>query len=133
MVNKADIRRFLGEIRKSIPGGGKQKKQMIERVKASILEYLAEKPDAGYDDLCTRFGAPEQIAASYLEELDISEIRKQMTIRKKILMIAALTAICIVLLWIGAVTSALIHNYKYSNGYIEVTVEVEERIPLEGD
>ena len=131
MVNNAGVRRFLREIRKNIPGGGKQKKQIVEQVKASILEYVAEMPDATYDDLLARFGTPEQIAASYLEEMDISDIRKQLAIRKKIMLIISLSAICIVLLWIGVVSAAWIHSYKHINGHIESVVEVEERIPIE--
>lgn len=131
MANKADIRRFLREIRKSIPGGGKQKKQMIERVKASILEYLAEKPDAGYDDLCARFGAPEQIAASYLEELDVSDLKKQLTIREKIVCAVVAVVIVAVGIWAGVVVHALREYGDAMPGYIEVTVEVEERVPGE--
>ena len=132
MVNKADIRRFLREIRKSIPGGGKQKKQMVERVKVSILEYLTEEPDAGYDDLCTRFGAPEQIAAAYLEELDVSDLKKQLTIREKIVRAVATGVIVAVIVWLGVAVYAVREYGDAMPGYIEVTVEVEERIPGEG-
>lgn len=131
MVNNAGIRQFLREIRKNIPGGGKRKGQILRQVKASILEYLAEVPSASYGDLLTRFGTPAQIAETYLEELDVPDLRKQLTIRKKILVIVSVAALCIILLWVGVVSAALIHSYKHINGHIESTVVVDERIPYE--
>ena len=130
MVNNAGIRQVLREMRKSIPFGGKQKKLVLEQVKASMLEYLAEKPDATYDDLLARFGTPEQIAASYLEELDVSDLRRQLTIRKKILLIVSLVAICIILLWTGVVCAALAEAKTNANYTIVEDIEVIERTPI---
>lgn len=132
MVNNAGVRQFLREIRKNIPGGGKQKKLVLEQVKASMLEYLAEKPDATYDDLLTRFGTPEQIAASYLEELDICDLKKQLSIRKRIVLAVVAAAIVAVGIWAGVVLHALREYDDAMPGYIERTVEVDERVPLEG-
>lgn len=131
MVNNAGIRQFLREMRKSIPCGGKQKKLVLEQVKASMLEYLAEKPDATYDDLLTRFGMPEQIASSYLEELDISDLKKQLSIRKRILLIVSLVAICIILLWTGVVCAALAEAKSNMGGIVTDEIEIIERTEYE--
>lgn len=132
MVNNADVRRFLREIRNSIPCGGKQKKQILERVRASILEYEAEIPNAGYDDLRARFGTPEQIAASYLEELDVPALKKQLSVRKRIIFAVVAVAIVVVGIWAGVVLHALREYGDAMPGYIEVIVEVDERVPVEG-
>lgn len=132
MVNNAPVRRYIREVKKSIPGGGKQKKQILERVRASILEYVAEIPNAGYDDLRTRFGVPEQIAASYLEELDIPDLKKQLSVKKRIAFAVVSVVIVAVGIWVGVVLYALGEYGDAMPGYIERTVEVVEQVPLEG-
>lgn len=126
MVNNAGIRQFLREIRKNIPGGGKRKGQILRQVKASILEYLAEVPSASYGDLVTRFGTPAQIAETYLEELDVPDLRKQLTIRKRILLIVSLVAICIILLWTGVVCAALAEAKSNMGGVVTDEIEIVE-------
>lgn len=126
MVNNAGIRQFLREIRKNIPGSGKRKGQILRQVKASILEYLAEVPSASYGDLVTRFGTPAQIAETYLEELDVPDLRKQLTIRKKILVIVSLVAICIILLWTGVVCAALAEAKSNMGGVVTDEIEIVE-------
>ena len=96
-----------------------------------VRDYAERNPGGGYDAIVLRFGKPEQIAESYLEELDVSDIRKQLVIHMKIVLIISLSAICIVLLWIGVVSAAWIHSYEHINGHIESVIEVEERIPIE--
>lgn len=130
MVNNAGIRQFLREIRKNIPGGGKRKGQILRQVKASILEYLAEVPSASYGDLVTRFGTPAQIAETYLEELDVPDLRKQLTIRKKILVIVSLVAICIILLWTGVVCAALAEAKSNMGGVVTDEIEIVEHTEL---
>ena len=126
MVNNAGIRQFLREIRKNIPGGGKRKGQILRQVKASVLEYLAEVPSASYGDLLTRFGTPAQIAETYLEELDVPDLRKQLTIRKRILLIVSLVAICIILLWTGVVCAALAEAKSNMGGVVTDEIEIVE-------
>lgn len=130
MVNNAGIRQFLREIRKNIPGGGKRKGQILRQVKASILEYLAEVPSASYGDLVTRFGTPAQIAETYLEELDVPDLRKQLTIRKKILVIVSLVAIFIILLWTGVVCAALAEAKSNMGGVVTDEIEIVEHTEL---
>ena len=123
--------RYLGQIWWKIPGNWIQKKKILSCVATPVRDYAERNPGGGYDAIVLRFGEPERIVESYLEELDISDIRKQLVIRKKIVVIISLSAICIVLLWIGVVSAAWIHSYKHINGHIESVIEVEERIPFE--
>lgn len=97
-----------------------------------VRDYAERNPHGGYDAIVARFGEPEQIAASYLEELDISDLKRQLSIRKGILCVTLAAGIIGVGIWASVVLYAL-HEYGDAMpGYIEVTVEVEERIPAEG-
>lgn len=75
-----------------------------------------------------RFGKPQQIAASCIEEMSTPELTQQLRIKKKILYIIGATALIIILLWAGFVLAAVIDTHRSINGYGqygEVTV-IEE-------
>ena len=124
--------RYLGQIWRKIPGSRKQKKQILSCLATPVRDYAERNPNGGYDAIAHRFGEPEQIAASYLEELDASELKKQLSIRKKILCAVVAVVIIAVGIWAGVVLYAL-HEYGDAMpGYIEVTVEKDEYVQTEG-
>ena len=54
------------------------------KIKENIDQFLEEYPDADYDVIVQRFGTPQQIAASYLEEMDPQEVLYRLNTRKRI-------------------------------------------------
>ena len=132
MVNNAPVRRYVCEVKKSIPCGGKQKRMILKQVNSSIREFVLEMPGCCYDDIIKRFGTPNQIAASYLEELDLADLKSQFSVRKRIICAVAAVGILVIGIWAGVVLYAL-HEYGDAMpGYIEVIVEVDEHVPVEG-
>lgn len=98
-------------------------------MEASVRDFVTENPDADYAAIEQRFGTPQQIAASCIEEMDAQELTLQLQIRKTIVRIVAVTALVLVLVWAGAVLTALIRHINNMNGYLVVSeVEVIDRI-----
>lgn len=89
-------------------------------MESSVRDFVTENPNADYAAIEQRFGTPQQIAASCIEEMDAQELTLQLRIRKTIVRIVAATALVLVLLWAGVVVTALIRHVKAMNGYLIV-------------
>ena len=120
MVWNVHLLRYLWEVREELPGSRKQKKKILSRVEFSVRDFVTENPNADYAAIEQRFGSPQQIAASCIEEMDAQELTLQLRIRKTIVRIVAVTALVLVLLWAGVVVTALIRHVKAMNGYLIV-------------
>ena len=120
MVLNVHLLRYLWEVRGELPGNRRQKKQILSRVESSVRDFVTENPHADYAAITQRFGTPQQIAASCIEEMDAQELTLQLRIRKTIVRIVAATALVLVLLWAGVVVTALIRHVKAMNGYLIV-------------
>lgn len=120
MVLNVHLLRYLWKVRRELPGSGKQKEQILSRVESSVRDFVTENPNADYAAIEQRFGTPQQIAASCIEEMDAQELTLQLRIRKTIVRIVAATALVLVLLWAGVVVTTLIRHVKAMNGYLIV-------------
>lgn len=126
-------RQYMQEIKVMLPGGGKQKKAILNRIRTTVEEYLMENPSAIYEEIVSRLGSPNQIAASCLEEMDTVEVMKQLRIKKKVVCIVTASAFVIVMLWAGSVAMATEELSDSVNGYFdEAIVDVNRTENTEG-
>ena len=96
-----DDRRYLHQVRRALRGTGKQKKQVLAQVQSSVSEYREENPDCSYSDLVQRFGVPQQIAESYITEMDPKELLFDLRIRQRTFSIACVGIILCLTMWLG--------------------------------
>lgn len=96
-----DDRRYLHQVRRALRGTGKQKKQVLAQVQASVSEYQEENPDCSYSDLVQRFGVPQQIAESYITEMDPKELLHDLRIRQRTFSIVCAGIILCLTMWLG--------------------------------
>lgn len=133
MALNVHLMRYLWEVRGELPGSRKQRKQILSRVESSVRDFVTEHPGADYAAIAQRFGTPQQIAMSYIEEMGAPELRRELRIKKRIVCIAGATALAVVLLWAGFVLAVFIDSHKSINGYGRYgEVTVIESIENEG-
>ena len=126
--------RYLWKVGGWLPCSGKLKREIMARIKTVLDDYLNDHPDADSAELSHRFGTPQQIAASYIEEMNVQDLLKQLRIRRKIICIVVATALTFVSLWAGVVITALIRHVKAMDGYLIVgEAEVIDRWEIETD
>ena len=126
VMRNAQMQQYLREIRGCIPCTGKAKREILGKIKAMISAAVSDTPDMTYEMLVERFGTPQQIAASYVDEMDTPELLRKLRMRNKIIAIVCATAAIILAIWVGVVVTATRAHYNSMNGYFEEYVIVDE-------
>ena len=124
-MHNAQSQRYLREVRSWLPCSRKLKREILEEINNTITQYLSENPGAAYTDFTARFGTPQQIAASYVSEMEIGELLRDLRIKRRIIGIVAATVAVLIFLWAGLVVASYVDHTKDVNGYLvigEVTV-----------
>lgn len=116
------LKRYYWEVSNLLPCNPKIKQTLMEEIKENIDQFLEEYPDADYDVIVQRFGTPQQIAASYLEEMDPQEVLKRLNSRERIAgIVTAGIALCVLLCGIWVLLFAA-DVMKSVDSYLEVYV-----------
>lgn len=122
-----ETRRYLRAIKGWLPCAGKMKRQMLGEIEANIDDFVGENPEVSYEDIVSRFGTPQQIASTYVDEAETGELLRMLRVRRKILTIIASVAVLITVLWAAGVAAELYSDvFKSKTAYIEVAI-IEER------
>lgn len=132
VMRNAQVRRYLREIQGCIPCHGKAKYEILRKIKGMIRAALSDAPEMSYEMLVERFGTPQQIAASYVDELDTPELLKKLRLRNKIIAIVCATAAIILAIWVGVVVTATQKHYGEMNGHIVEVITITEDNPDNG-
>ncbi len=112
----AALKRYYRKIRNCLPSSHKLKVKVLAEIESNINAYLLENPSTDITAIEARFGAPEQIAVAYVDELGTPELLKKLQMRKKILTIIISAVAIILILWLGVVSWAAIKEYDHSSG-----------------
>lgn len=119
-------RRYLRRTGSWLPCAGSMKRKMLGEIRKTLLEFLAENPDADDGAILTRFGSPQQIAAAYIDEAETGELIRKLRIRRRVVSIVCAAAIACVAVWAGLIVCALnsdAHKAKDPAVYIEIVEE----------
>ena len=99
MNNKQIVRLYMHKIKNHIRIASPAKKHFFQTLKQNIELFLAERPNASYEEILSAFGSPEEVAASFYETIDSSEIDQQLNQKHRLLIgfciaIASLSLLC---------------------------------------
>jgi hypothetical protein len=102
------------------------KDEITAPLRRSMAEYLLERPDASAEDFRARFGTPEVIAASCLEDVETTDLLRRLRLRRRVTAILVSTAFAALLVWVGFIIRSY---YEVKNQVIngpEVTTPIVE-------
>ena len=125
MVNPS-ARKYLQQVRGWIPCGGKMKQRTMVQIEDNLDHFLDENPYADYQTIVARFGTPEEIAATYVDEMDTPELLSNLRIKRKIVQIVAGTAAVAVAIWLGVAAVAFVISLESVDGEINTSIDVYE-------
>lgn len=116
------LKRYYQQIKSCLSCPGRQKRKIMQNIRCAVEAFLTDTPDADMAAVIQRFGTPEQIAGSCIDEMGTGELRKELNIRKKIVTVIATAAVAALLIWCVAVVIASIREWVIPSGYYEVIV-----------
>lgn len=132
MENSKQEKKYLRSIKRLLPATSNTKKKIIGMVKNALSARCSESPEKDISEIIKDFGSPEDVAASYIEDMGTSEILKGFRKRKTIINIIIAGIAGVLVFTALALTIALIdvHNAAedFKNGHFEIaTVTIEEQ------
>lgn len=121
---------YLKEVGKLLPSSGPQRKDYLQRLTISVMDYASEHANCTLEDLERAFGAPDEIANSYLDGTDPKQISAKLSTRKRLwICILSIIATATVILCLFKFI-----QYKMAVDLIEgYTYEVIDELPSEVD
>lgn len=97
-MNK-DSKKFIKYVKRIIPIHSKDKREFILLLSQRIKEFSDDLERCTYQDIVNEFGTPNEVAGSYIENMESNELIKKLN-RKKLFKYFLLTLlILITLLW----------------------------------
>lgn len=94
----SDIKRYINEIKKIIPINSKDKKDFLKMMEQRILESSNLEGKCDYDNIVNEFGKPNEVAASYIEEIDTNTILKMLKRKQYIKWLVTILIIAIIVI-----------------------------------
>lgn len=82
------IRRYVRAVSTFLPCSGKRKKPRLADLRAQAESYVAEGGDAAA--LEQRFGTPQQMAFSYVDEMPTADLLAELHIRRRLVAVTAI-------------------------------------------
>lgn len=94
-----ELKQYYRQIQSWLPCGGRLKRRMMVNITANIEGYLAEHPQTDFAALQSHFGTPQEIAATYVDDMDTAELLSAIHNRRKILLSVVYGVTAIVAIW----------------------------------
>lgn len=121
------VRRYYRSIYKLLPSDRSSARKICFRIKDMTEAFLLEQPDAGYAEIVDRFGTPEQIAISSLEEQREESVLSKLKMKKRVLRIVAAMAVLVSLFVMSVAGFVAYECYRGANGKAIIEI-IEENV-----
>ncbi|WP_279166883.1 DUF6120 family protein [Thomasclavelia cocleata] len=120
----SDIKKYINEIKKIIPINSKDKKDFLKMMEQRILESSNLENKCDYDNIVKEFGKPNEVAASYIEEIDTDTILKILKRKQYIKWLISILIIAIILISIFKIYR-LNQLYEITKNELDLREELE--------
>lgn len=114
------IGRYVRAVSGFLPCSGKVKKPLLDALRAQAEEYIADGGDAAA--LEQRFGTPQQVAAAWVDEMEMPELLKALRSRRRVVLTVLAGVIAALAVWLAVCMVSLRDYHQAVNGYVETAV-----------
>lgn len=116
-VTEKEQKKYMQEIKRNLVCSKEQRKKFLASFSNNMDEYLNDNSDADFAQLQKDLGTPEEIANAFLENASASNVKKQMSFVKWIIVGVAV----VLSVYIIAIIVVLIDAHKQNSGYDVIT------------
>lgn len=120
------IRRYVRAVSTFLPCSGKRKKPWLADLRAQAESYVAEGGDAAA--LEQRFGTPQQMAFSYVDEMPTADLLAELHIRRRLIAVTAITLAAALAVYVAVLVWQAYLVYDRFNGWTETYIVEYENI-----
>lgn len=120
------IRRYVRAVSGFLPCSGKRKKSWLADLRAQAESYVAEGGDAAA--LEQRFGTPQQMAFSYVDEMPTADLLAELHIRRRLVAVTAIALAAALAVYIAVLVWQAYLVYDRFNGWTETYIVEYENI-----
>lgn len=120
------IRRYVRAVSTFLPCSGKRKKPWLADLRAQAESYVAEGGDAAA--LEQRFGTPQQMAFSYVDEMPTADLLAELHIRRRLVAVTAIVLAAALAVYIAVLVWQAYLVYDRFNGWTETYIVEYENI-----
>lgn len=79
------VKNYISSIKKQINFSDKSTKSFLKILESNVTNFVQEHPLSTYEQIEETFGAPAEVAESYLATLDLNSIKNKLKLKKRIL------------------------------------------------
>lgn len=115
------MRRYVRQVRSLLPCPAKQKRMIVEDIWENAAVFLQEHPAADYSQIEAHFGTPEQLAVSYVKDMDTKKLLRELRLKRRIYVLIASAAITVILLFAVTFLFCVADHYATNRGYHVIT------------
>lgn len=122
-VTEKERKKYMQEIKRNLVCNNEQRKKFLASFSDNLDEYLNDNPNADFAQLQKDLGTPEEIANAFLENASASNVKKQMSFVKWIIVGVAVIVLAVILTLVIEIADA----HKQRTGYFTevITEEIE--------
>ncbi len=121
-----DLKTYYKEIDKVLVCEKKEKKAFLDELKLNIEQYINDNNVKTIDEIKERFGSPQEIANSFLGDIDTSSLKKLLSIKKAVIIALIVLVVIIAMVYISAFIDSA--HFLKDAPLVEEIVDVEQMI-----
>lgn len=120
-VTPSQVRRYCRTVGRYLPCSPKHKKRILGELQQQIDVFLLNSADSS-ETLEDHFGLPQEVAASYVDDMNTAELLKALHVRKRVVTGIVAGIVMLLLIWIIALSVQVLDYHQAVTGWEVQTI-----------
>lgn len=113
------VREYLRAVKRQVNGSSAKRRKVLEQLETNTLLYAESHNVTDVSEIIAKFGAPEDIAESFLQTADFEEINRSLNYERRILRVICAIVVFAAVILITLMTFHVTDTWSFNHGYGE--------------